>query len=153
MSNCTADNKATCRFHNKGLRAAKKVLINAITSHKLSNSDALKAMSMLKTTEKYEENRKALGMVVTYKDGSTEVFFGEATDPKEGSDWAFTSSNGTLKEVAYDDNETDYVETGVKDLKSYQKHMEEMLINSSPVYSEGLDKHRSDKVVKEVTVL
>jgi hypothetical protein len=151
---CQAKNKATCRVHGVGLREAKTVITQTIGANRLSSSDALKAVSMLKNAENYDAAKTATGMVVHYNDGSSEVFIGSATDPYHATDWSFNSSNGTLVEVAYDGDDTrDPVETGSRTVENYQQYLEHALIDAKPVYQEGEDTFTSNKVVSKVTVL
>lgn len=125
---CQANNPATCRVHGTGaaIDAINNVLI---TSEHLSSNARLTLMEMKDAAKNPDQNRPAKGLTVSYDDGTTEVFYGTATDPYHNTDFQFTSveTYETISGISYDKNKSDdydMVEQGPLSVKDYQKEFE-----------------------------
>ena len=96
-------------------------------------------------------------MVVEYEDGTSEVFYGEATDPYHASDWSFlsASNHNVIKGFAYDKEpgSYDHVTMGKFSIKDYQDEMDEHMVSSYPMLAEGPDEFRGHQKITKVTVL
>lgn len=152
---CRAKNPSTCRTH--GVGQAVETINQHINSGKIQKSAVFAVAAMKESAENYNPNNRATGMIVEYEDGTSEVFYGEATDPYKGTDWSFTSAlnYNVVKGYQYDANDTDFdpATMGIGTIKSYQEEMTESMVGSYPVFAEGPDNNVSDKKVAKVTVL
>jgi hypothetical protein len=112
---------------------------------------------MKESAENYNPNNRATGMIVEYEDGTSEVFYGEATDPYKATDWSFisASSYNVIKGYQYSDDTDDHDDAsmGVQTIKEYQDEMTESLVGSRPRLAEGPDTFVGEQKVTKVTVL
>lgn len=110
-----------------------------------------------KAAAHYNADQPATGMVVEYADGSTDVFYGETTDPYRGTDWAFVNveTGHVFKGYKFSPNDTDYewASAGIQPVNVFQDEMERYLVGSYPMFAEGPDEFAGDKVVVSATVL
>jgi hypothetical protein len=152
---CRAKNPSTCRTH--GVGKAIDIINTHIDSGKVQKSAVFAVAAMKESAENYNPNNTANGMIVEYEDGSSEVFYGSATDPYHASDWSFTSasSHNVIKGFAYDETPGNYdnVSMGKFSIKDYQDEMDEQMVSSYPIFAEGPDEFRGQQKVAKVTVL
>lgn len=114
--------------------------------------------AMKVSAENYNPENLASGMIVEYEDGTSEVFYGEATDPYHASDWSFlsASSHNVVKGFAYNDSQGssyDPVTMGKFSIKDYQDEMDEYMVGAYPMLAEGPDEFRGTQKIAKVTVL
>jgi hypothetical protein len=152
---CRAKNPSTCRTH--GLGRAIDTINKHIDSGKIQKSAVFAVAAMKESAENYNPNNTANGMIVEYEDGTSEVFYGEATDPYHASDWSFlsASSHNVIKGYAYDEQpgSHDPVSMGKFSIKDYQDEMDEHMVGSYPILAEGPDEFRGRQKIAKVTVL
>lgn len=152
---CRAKNPSTCRTH--GVGRAIDTINQHIDSGKISRSAVFAVAAMRESAENYNPNNTANGMIVEYEDGTSEVFYGEATDPYHASDWSFisASSHNVIKGFAYDQEpgSYDHVTMGKFSIKEYQDEMDEHMVSSYPMLAEGPDEFRGEQKITKVTVL
>lgn len=152
---CRAKNPSTCRTH--GLGKAIDTINQHIDSGKIQKSAVFAVAAMKASAENYNPNNTANGMILEYEDGTSEVFYGQATDPYHASDWSFisASSYNVVHGFAYDQTPGSYdpVSTGKFSIKDYQDEMNEQMVSSYPIFAEGPDEFRGTKKVTKVTVL
>ena len=151
---CRAKNPATCRTHGAGHALA--IIDQHINAGDVQPSALFHLAAMKKAAENYAPENTATGMTVEYEDGTSEVFYGEATDPYHASDWSFTSATNStvLKGYQYSDDREDYddANTGRRTVRQYAEEMNEMLVGNRPLLAEGPDSVVGKKVAR-VTVL
>jgi hypothetical protein len=154
---CRAKNPSTCRTHGTGAGQAVKTINQHIDSGKVSRSALFAVAAMKESAENYNPDNRATGMVVEYEDGTTELFYGEATDPYKATDWSFVSASthNVVKGYQYTTDADDYDDAsmGVQTIKDYQEELSESLVGSYPILAEGPDNFAGDKKVAKVTVL
>ena len=152
---CRAKNPSTCRTH--GVGQAIDTINQHIDSGKIQNSALFAVAAMKESAENYNPNNRATGMIVEYEDGTSEVFYGEATDPYKATDWSFisASSYNVIKGYQYSDDTDDHDDAsmGVQTIKEYQDEMTESLVGSRPRLAEGPDTFVGEQKVTKVTVL
>lgn len=152
---CRAKNPSTCRTH--GVGKAIDIINTHIDSGKIQKSALFAVAAMKESAENYNPNNTANGMIVEYQDGTSEVFYGAATDPYHASDWSFTSASSynVIKGFAYDETPGNYdpVSMGKFSIQDYQDEMDEQMVSSYPIFAEGPDEFRGQQKVAKVTVL
>lgn len=152
---CRAKNPSTCRTH--GVGQALDTINQLCASGKLPMSAVFGVATMKASAENYNPDNLANGMVVEYEDGTSEVFYGEATDPYHASDWSFisASNHNVIKGFAYDKEPGSYdpVSMGKFSIKDYQDEMDEHMVSSYPMLAEGPDEFRGEQKITKVTVL
>jgi hypothetical protein len=128
-----------------------------IDSGQIQKSALFAVAAMKESAENYNPEKRATGMIVDYEDGTSEVFYGEATDPYYSTDWSFisASSYNVIKGYQYsaDADDHDDATTGIQTIKAYQDEMNESLVGSYPLLAEGPDTSPGTQKVKKVTVL
>jgi hypothetical protein len=128
-----------------------------IDSGKIQNSAVFAVAAMKESAENYNPDNRASGMIVEYEDGTSEVFYGSATDPYYSTDWSFTSASSyhVIKGYQYsaDADDHDDASMGVQTIKAYQEEMNDSLVGSYPLLAEGPDTFAGEQKVKSVTVL
>lgn len=152
---CRAKNPSTCRTHGLGK------VIDTINQHidegTVQKSALFAVAAMKQSAENFNPDNTATGMVVEYDDGTSEVFYGSATDPYHASDWSFTSatSHHVITGYAYTQEPGNYdpVSMGKFSIKDYQDEMNEQMVSSYPIFAEGPDEYRGRQKVTNVTVL
>lgn len=152
---CRAKNPSTCRKH--GIGSALEAIDQALDAGRIRTSELFFVTVMKLSAEKYNPENRANGLVAEYEDGSKEIFYGEATDPRHASDWSFisTDTHKVLKGYQYSEDESDRdpATQGIHAIKTYQEEMSESLVGNYPVLAEGPDESAGEKKVKKITVL
>lgn len=153
---CRAKNPSVCRTH--GVGRAIDIINKQIYIGKIQKSAVFAVAAMRTSAENYNPANLANGMVVEYEDGTSEVFYGEATDPYHASDWSFQSASNynVVKGFTYDEaagSSYDPVTMGKFSIKDYQDEMDELMVGAYPMLAEGPDEFRGTKKIAKVTVL
>lgn len=153
---CRAKNPATCRKH--GVGQAIDTINQHIDAGKIQRSAVFAVAAMKESAENYDPKNRATGMILEYEDGTSEVFYGETTDPYRATDWSFisASSYNVIKGYQHGEDEADghdEASMGVQTIKEYQEEMDSYLVGSYPVLAEGPDSFTGSRKVTKVTVL
>lgn len=106
----------------------------------------------------YNPTNIATGMVLTYSDGTAEVFCGDATDPYHYTDFHFVSASThePLYGVAYTQEQgcgEEPLEMGVRTVQEWQDMLDEQLLNAHPIFSVGDEVNVSAKLIAKVIVV
>lgn len=106
----------------------------------------------------YNPANTATGLVVTYSDGTAEVFCGDTTDPYHSTDFQFVSASNheRLYGVAYTQEQgggEEPLEMGVRTVQEWQDMLKDQLLNAHPLFAVGDEVNVSPKLITKVIVV